>query len=75
MIRLRSATRPEDIEAVRGLLREYVAGLGVDLSFQDFEAEVAGLPGAYAPPRGRLIVAHDARRPSASSGRGGRSRR
>jgi ribosomal protein S18 acetylase RimI-like enzyme len=47
----------EDIPAVRGLLREYADGVGVSLDFQDFDREVATLPGAYAPPRGALLVA------------------
>jgi ribosomal protein S18 acetylase RimI-like enzyme len=42
------------------LLREYEAGVGVSLCFQGFEAEVAGLPGAYAPPRGAMLLARDA---------------
>ncbi|HET6221678.1 MAG TPA: GNAT family N-acetyltransferase [Dongiaceae bacterium] len=42
------------------LLREYEAGLGVSLCFQDFEAEIAGLPGAYAPPQGQMLLARDA---------------
>jgi len=46
-----------DLDAIRGLLREYAAWLQVDLSFQGFEEELAGLPGEYAPPSGRLLVA------------------
>ena len=39
--------QPEDAERLRALLREYAAGLGIDLSFQDFDAEVADPLGAY----------------------------
>ena len=44
-------------DAVRPLLREYASSLGFPLDFQDFEREVAELPGAYAPPRGALLLA------------------
>ena len=57
-LRILPARGPRDIDAARALFREYAAGLGLDLSFQDFEAELAALPGDYAPPRGALLLAH-----------------
>ena len=41
------------------MLEEYVAWIGLDLAFQEIDAELAGLPGDYAPPRGALFVADD----------------
>src|SRR5512134_507435 len=51
------ATSLGEIDAVRRLFREYAATLNVDLGFQQFDDEVAGLPGPYAPPAGRLLLA------------------
>ena len=56
---VRDASFPEDKPLVLELFREYENSLSLDLSFQDFEAEVAGLPGKYAPPQGALLLADD----------------
>jgi len=56
---LTQAETPEQIEEVRRLLREYEASLGVSLCFQGFERELATLPGEYAPPAGRLLLAFE----------------
>jgi putative acetyltransferase len=48
---------PDDLTAIRSLFKEYAQRLGVDLCFQNFEGELARLPGDYAEPRGALLVA------------------
>ncbi|MHB2168218.1 GNAT family N-acetyltransferase [Alsobacter sp. R-9] len=54
---IRQASTLAEITAVAALFRAYAASLSVDLAYQDFETELAGLPGKYAPPRGALLLA------------------
>jgi ribosomal protein S18 acetylase RimI-like enzyme len=56
-VKIVQATSPADIAAARRLFEEYAASLNISLCFQNFSEELAGLPGAYAAPRGRLLLA------------------
>jgi ribosomal protein S18 acetylase RimI-like enzyme len=56
-IRLERGFREQDRQAIVALLREYEAGIGISLCFQNFAAELAGLPGDYAPPGGEMVLA------------------
>lgn len=48
----------DDLDAIKRLLGEYTASLGIDLTFQNYAQELSGLPGKYAPPSGRLYIAY-----------------
>jgi GNAT superfamily N-acetyltransferase len=54
---IRPARGPADVQAARELFVEYARSLPFGLEFQDFEDELASLPGEYAPPRGRILLA------------------
>lgn len=47
----------DDLAATKELFEGYAASLPIDLGYQDFDAELAGLPGRYAPPSGELLLA------------------
>ena len=52
------AASASHITQARELFLEYAQSLGFSLCFQSFDKELAGLPGDYAPPDGRLLLAH-----------------
>ena len=55
---LTQVTSDEQIRSARELFKEYEASIGVSLCFQSFDKELAELPGKYAPPSGRLLLAY-----------------
>jgi ribosomal protein S18 acetylase RimI-like enzyme len=54
---IRAVRSAEDLRAVAALFEDYARSLPVDLGYQDFGAELASLPGKYAPPAGELLLA------------------
>lgn len=58
-MRLTRAETDAEVEEARTLFEEYAAATGVDLCFQNFGHELATLPGDYAPPTGRLMLAYE----------------
>ncbi len=56
-IQLITPASPADWQETRLILRDYAASLAVDLDFQGFDEELAGLPSAYAPPGGLMLLA------------------
>ena len=56
-LKLVKVVSEKDLAEIRTLFLEYASSLGFDLCFQGFDEEVDGLPGDYAPPHGRLILA------------------
>jgi ribosomal protein S18 acetylase RimI-like enzyme len=56
-IQLLTPASADDLVATSNIFREYAVSLGFDLYFQDFEREIANLPGDYSAPRGALLLA------------------
>ena len=59
-VRITPVRTADDLASTIKLFREYAASLETGLTYQNFEAELAALPGPYAPPSGALLLARDA---------------
>jgi ribosomal protein S18 acetylase RimI-like enzyme len=57
MVLIKPAISSEQVAEARALFVEYANSIGFDLSFQNFQKELDGLPGDYAPPHGELLLA------------------
>jgi GNAT superfamily N-acetyltransferase len=57
MLKISPAETEEDIKIFKTLLEEYADSLGIDLGFQNFQEELANLPGRYARPDGCILLA------------------
>lgn len=62
MVQFLTPSTPEQVDRVREIFLEYASSLDFSLCFQGFDQELASLPGAYAPPTGRLYLAMDEER-------------
>jgi GNAT superfamily N-acetyltransferase len=59
MAKIKAATMPDEIPAIKALFQQYADSLDFELDFQDFSEELATLPGKYAPPLGSILVAKE----------------
>ncbi len=55
-IEVKQAQNPEDFSTAKILILEYTAWLGIDLSFQNFDAEIATMPTTFGDPNGALFI-------------------
>ncbi len=58
MLRIGEIEREKDLNEVKKLFGDYASALGISLDFQDFDQELANLPGDYSPPDGSLLMAN-----------------